>query len=130
MSATRSIPIRRALREERAIGSRFIDDTGDRGSRKESGAVSANRGKSIAEGMYPICIEERWGRRTIRERKVIAFRPGSRRKLPVEPRCVVNYMDWQQEGVAIKNGVSLERPTPPGYRTDGGVGWLAGARFS
>ena len=22
------------------------------------------------------------------------------------------------------------RPTPPGYRTSGGVGWLAGARFS
>jgi hypothetical protein len=21
------------------------------------------------------------------------------------------------------------RPTPPGYRTSGGVGWLAGARF-
>jgi hypothetical protein len=24
----------------------------------------------------------------------------------------------------------LLRPTPPGFRASGGVGWLAGARFS
>jgi hypothetical protein len=31
----------------------------------------------------------------------------------------------------IKNGTgSVEEPAPPGYRTDGGVGWLAGARCS
>jgi hypothetical protein len=29
----------------------------------------------------------------------------------------------------IKNGVGILLTTPPGYRTDGGVGWLAGARF-
>jgi hypothetical protein len=31
----------------------------------------------------------------------------------------------------IKNGVGpIKVPTPPGFRTDGGVGWLAGARCS
>jgi hypothetical protein len=30
----------------------------------------------------------------------------------------------------IKNGAGFFRPTPPDYRTDGGVGWLAGARGS
>jgi len=29
----------------------------------------------------------------------------------------------------IKNGAGFW-PTPPDYRTDGGVGWLAGARGS
>jgi hypothetical protein len=31
----------------------------------------------------------------------------------------------------IKNGAGpAKEPAPPGYRTDGGVGWLAGARCS
>jgi hypothetical protein len=31
----------------------------------------------------------------------------------------------------LKNGAgTLTGPAPPGYRTDGGVGWLAGARCS
>jgi hypothetical protein len=30
----------------------------------------------------------------------------------------------------IKNGAGFWGPAPPDYRTDGGVGWLAGARGS
>jgi len=33
-------------------------------------------------------------------------------------------------GAGIKNGVGLLSAHAAGYRTDGGVGWLAGARFS
>src|SRR5215831_21068956 len=80
-----SIPVRRPERKQRTERPRLLYRPGEGWARKQPRAVGAHHRESPGNWMYPVRIEERGRRGTVRQREVRPRSPGPAGKLPFEP---------------------------------------------
>src|SRR5215813_2462124 len=80
-----SIPIRGPERKQRTKRPRLLYRPGEGWARKQPRAVGAQHREGLGNWVYPVRIEERGRRGTVRQCEVRAHSPGPAGKLPFEP---------------------------------------------